>query len=130
MVVEKGTNTLTSCRPIKAKHLQAYRFSPLLLNLLLLSGIPLVPCRGAGKAEAFGAAATATEISHTRLKQMLTYPADWGPTEWGPIPFLPEPDILVSSMERQWGDLAAYRGIATSASGWSAPPPCMCCLIE
>lgn len=48
---------------------------------------------------------------------MLTYPPEWGPTEWGPIPFLPEPDVLVSSMERQWGDLAAYRGIATSASG-------------
>lgn len=48
---------------------------------------------------------------------MLTYPPDWGPTEWGPIPFLPEADVLVSSMERQWGDLAAYRGIATSAAG-------------
>ena len=48
---------------------------------------------------------------------MLTYPTEWGPTEWGPIPFLPEPDVLVSNMEGQWGDLAAYRGIATSASG-------------
>ena len=74
-------------------------------------------CRGAGEAEAFGAVAVAAEVSHSQLKQMLTYPADWGPTEWGPIPFLPEPDVLVSSMERQWGDLAAYRGIATSASG-------------
>lgn len=48
---------------------------------------------------------------------MLTYPPDWGPSEWGPIPFLPEADVLVSSMERQWGDLAAYRGIATSVAG-------------
>ncbi|KAL3147924.1 Magnesium chelatase, variant 2 [Trebouxia sp. C0010 RCD-2024] len=73
--------------------------------------------RGAGEAEAFGAVAVAAEVDHTRLKGMLTYPPEWGPTEWGPIPFLPEPDVLVSSMERQWGDLAAYRGIATSASG-------------
>ena len=65
----------------------------------------------------------AAEVDHTRLKQMLTYPADWGPTEWGPIPFLPESDVLVRSMERQWGDLAAYRGIATSASGGLPPPP-------
>ena len=73
--------------------------------------------RGAGDAEAFGAKAAAAEVGHKQLKDMLTYPASWGPTEWGPIPFLPEPDVLVSSMERQWGDLAAYRGIATSASG-------------
>lgn len=74
-------------------------------------------CRGAGDAEAFGAAAVAAEVDHHRLKEMLTYPPEWGPTEWGPIPFLPEADVLVSSMERQWGDLASYRGIATSASG-------------
>lgn len=73
--------------------------------------------RGAGDAEAFGAKAAAAEVGYKQLKEMLTYPASWGPTEWGPIPFLPEPDVLVSSMERQWGDLAAYRGIATSASG-------------
>ena len=86
-------------------------------GLLHTLDIPLSPFRGAGKAEAFGATAVAAEVDHTRLKQMLTYPADWGPTDWGPIPFLPDPDVLVSSMERQWGDLAAYRGIATSASG-------------
>ncbi|DBA83121.1 TPA: Magnesium chelatase [Trebouxia sp. C0005] len=73
--------------------------------------------RGAGGAEAFGASAVAAEIDHLQLKQMLTYPPDWGPSEWGPIPFLPEADVLVSSMERQWGDLAAYRGIATSVAG-------------
>ena len=73
--------------------------------------------RGAGNAESFGAKAVAAEVDHTQLKQMLTYPPDWGPTEWGPIPFLPESDVLVSSMERQWGDLAAYRGIATSVAG-------------
>ena len=55
---------------------------------------------------------------------MLTYPTEWGPTEWGPIPFLPEPDVLVRSMEAQWGDLAAYRGMATSASGDSGFTSC------
>ncbi|KAL0032609.1 hypothetical protein WJX77_010520 [Trebouxia sp. C0004] len=73
--------------------------------------------RGAGGAEAFGGTAVAAEIDHLQLKQMLTYPPHWGPTEWGPIPFLPEADVLVRSMERQWGDLATYRGIATSAAG-------------
>ena len=33
----------------------------------------------------------------------------WGPTEWGPIPFLPENDILVTRMEKQWGELRGYR---------------------
>ena len=77
----------------------------------------IVVHRGAGDAEAFGATAVAAEVNHNQLKQMLTYPPDWGPTEWGPIPFLPQPDVLVSSMERQWGELAVYRGIATSATG-------------
>lgn len=80
-------------------------------------------CRGAGDAEAFGAAAVAAEVDHHQLKQMLTYPPDWGPTEWGPIPFLPEADVLVSSMERQWGELASYRGIATSAAGMGQLTP-------
>lgn len=30
---------------------------------------------------------------------------EWGPTEWGPIPFLPDSDLLVRRLERQWGDL-------------------------
>ena len=58
---------------------------------------------------------------------MLTYPGGWGPTEWGPIPFLPERDVLVANLERQWGQLDSYRGIATSAAGdcrckWPACP--------
>jgi magnesium chelatase subunit H len=40
---------------------------------------------------------------------MLTYPETWGPTEWGPIPFLPDNDILVQRMEKQWGELRGYR---------------------
>ena len=57
---------------------------------------------------------------------MLTYPASWGPTEWGPIPFLPERDVLVANMERQWGQLDSYRGISTSAAGdWLLQVSCL-----
>ena len=35
----------------------------------------------------------------------------------GPIDFLPSSDLLVRNMERQWGDLDRYLGIATSAAG-------------
>lgn len=73
--------------------------------------------RGAGEAEKQGFKAVAVDIPPKRLKEMLTYPASWGPTEWGPIPFLPEPDVLVKNMERQWGELGKYKGIATSAAG-------------
>lgn len=51
----------------------------------------------------------AAEISGRQLASMLTYPAEWGPTEWGPIPFLPDNDVLVQKMEKQWGDLRTYR---------------------
>ncbi|CAL8470018.1 g9560 [Coccomyxa elongata] len=72
---------------------------------------------GAGDAEHFGAHAAAADVSPKRLKELLTYPASWGPSEWGPISFLPEHNLLVSNMERQWGDLDKYRGLATSAKG-------------
>ena len=37
---------------------------------------------GAGDAAAAGAEAVGAAISPKQLKQMLTYPQDWGPTEW------------------------------------------------
>ena len=80
-------------------------------------------CSGAGDAEHFGAHAAAADVSPKRLKELLTYPTSWGPSEWGPISFLPEHDLLVSNMERQWGDLDKYRGLATSAKG-TGPLPC------
>ncbi|KAK9915657.1 hypothetical protein WJX75_002261 [Coccomyxa subellipsoidea] len=72
---------------------------------------------GAGEAEEFGGHASAADISPKRLKELLTYPASWGPTEWGPISFLPSHDLLVANMERQWGNLDKYRGLGTSAKG-------------
>lgn len=56
-------------------------------------------------------------MTSRQLQDALTYPPEWGPTDWGPIPFLPDPDILVNNMEKSWGDLDSYSGIATSASG-------------
>ncbi|KAF5843565.1 CobN/magnesium chelatase [Dunaliella salina] len=50
------------------------------------------------------------------------YPPDWGPSEWGPIPFLPDNDVLVKRMQKQWGDLSSYRGIMSSASGQLVVP--------
>ncbi|KAG2494735.1 hypothetical protein HYH03_007247 [Edaphochlamys debaryana] len=73
--------------------------------------------RGAGPAAAFGASPSPGEMTPTRLKELLTYPQDWGPSEWGPVPYLPDPDVLVTRMERQWGDLRVYRGLNTSAKG-------------
>ena len=29
----------------------------------------------------------------------------------GPIPFLPDNDILVSRLEKQWGELGKYQGL-------------------
>ncbi|KAK9843478.1 hypothetical protein WJX81_004582 [Elliptochloris bilobata] len=74
---------------------------------------------GGGEAEQYGARAAAAEVSGRELRAQLTYPSDWGPTEWGPIDFLPSSDLLVRNMERQWGDLDRYLGIATSAAGSS-----------
>ncbi|PSC71131.1 protoporphyrin IX magnesium chelatase [Micractinium conductrix] len=75
--------------------------------------------RGAGVAEPYGAKAAAVDVEPKQLKEMLTYPAEWGPTEWGPIPFLPENDILVRKLEAQWGELGKCQGLNTSARGAS-----------
>ncbi|KAG2423878.1 hypothetical protein HXX76_014932 [Chlamydomonas incerta] len=80
-------------------------------------GQPGMAALGGGPAAAWGAACGAGEMSPQRLKELLTYPAEWGPNEWGPLPFLPDADVLVGRMERQWGDLRAYRGLNTSARG-------------
>jgi hypothetical protein len=42
-------------------------------------------------------------------QEWLTYPPEWGPNEWGPLPYLPDHDVLVKRMEKQWGELRAYR---------------------
>lgn len=70
-----------------------------------------------GPAAAWGVKPAAAEISPSQLKEMLTFPATWGPTEWGPIPYLPDEDVLVKRMEAQWGNLSAYRGINSTARG-------------
>ncbi|GIM01458.1 hypothetical protein Vretimale_6174, partial [Volvox reticuliferus] len=54
---------------------------------------------------------------HNLRQELLTYPPEWGPTEWGPLPYLPDNDVLVERMERQWGELRTYRGLNTSISG-------------
>jgi magnesium chelatase subunit H len=77
-----------------------------------------ITAQGAGPAAEFGVTATAVDVSSKKLKEMLTFPEEWGPTEWGPIPFLPEKDILVQKMERQWGDLQKYRsGLSSTTQG-------------
>ena len=78
---------------------------------------PGLNCRGAGDAEAFGAAPAAVDVTPGQLREALTYPARWGPSEWGPISFLPSHDLLVRNMEAAWGDLDKYRGLGTSAKG-------------
>jgi len=80
-------------------------------------GAPGVNALGSGQAAPYGIQPGAAEVSASQLKEWLTYPPDWGPTEWGPIPFLPDNDILVQRMEKQWGELRGYRGIMTSAAG-------------
>lgn len=85
---------------------------------VLSRGAKGVLAQGAGPAAEYGVAAAAVDVGPARLKEMLSFPADWGPNEWGPVPFLPDPDVLVKRMERQWGDLGKYRsGLSTSASG-------------
>ncbi|GAX76816.1 hypothetical protein CEUSTIGMA_g4262.t1 [Chlamydomonas eustigma] len=69
-----------------------------------------------------GFTASAAEVTAPQLKSLLTYPESWGPTEWGPIPFLPDNDILVKRVEKQWGDLRGYRGMMTSAQGGLVVP--------
>ncbi|GFR42159.1 hypothetical protein Agub_g3011 [Astrephomene gubernaculifera] len=72
---------------------------------------------GPGPAAPFGVRVGAGEMGPVRLKELLSYPPDWGPSEWGPLPYLPDPDVLVQRMERQWGDLRGHRGILTSSRG-------------
>ncbi|KAI8464745.1 MAG: CobN/magnesium chelatase [Monoraphidium minutum] len=83
---------------------------------IIAGGAAAVEKRGAGPAAAFGAAAVGAEVTAGRLKEMLSFPKDWGPTEWGPMPFLPDSDVLVRRMEAQWGPLDKYHGIATTGS--------------
>lgn len=72
---------------------------------------------GVGAAVSTGAKVAAAEVSGKELKDSLTYPNSWGPSDWGPIPFLPEQDVLLKRLEKQWGDITRYRGISTSVSG-------------
>ena len=53
------------------------------------------------------------DVSPHVLKKWLEFPAEWGPTEWGPMPYLPSPDLLVRNMEKAWGALGVYNGLAT-----------------
>lgn len=72
---------------------------------------------GVGAAVTTGAKVAAAELSGKELKDSLKYPSSWGPSDWGPIPFLPEEDVLLKRLEKQWGDITRYRGISTSVSG-------------
>ncbi|GLC75961.1 Magnesium chelatase [Pleodorina starrii] len=83
----------------------------------ILKGAAGMSTLGAGPAAAFGVKVGAGEMTPARLKELLTYPPEWGPTEWGPMPYLPDNDVLVTRMERQWGELRTYRGLNTSARG-------------
>lgn len=64
---------------------------------------------GGALLETSGVEPVGAEVNPRKLKEMLTYPAEWGPSEWGPIPFLPSNDILVQRLQSQWGDLYRYR---------------------
>jgi hypothetical protein len=67
-------------------------------------------CRGVGAAESFGARAVAADITPARLRELLTFPSEWGPSQWGPIPFLPEHDTLVRKLEAQVGCAPEFVG--------------------
>ena len=60
-----------------------------------------------------GVAVAGENVSAKRLKEWISFPESWGPTEFGPTPFLPTPDALVRRMEKAWGPLEAYNGLAT-----------------
>lgn len=64
-----------------------------------------------------GVAAVCAEVTPQELKQRLCFPSDWGPNEWGPLPYLPDREMLVRRMEKQWGELGQYRGLMTTARG-------------
>jgi magnesium chelatase subunit H len=83
---------------------------------VIAGGAKAVERAGAGDAAAFGAEPVGAEVTPARLKELLSFPASWGPTEWGPIPFLPDADVLVRRMEAQWGPLDRYTGIGTTAT--------------
>ena len=68
-----------------------------------------VASAGVGAAASSGAQVSAKEVTSTSLKESLTYPATWGPSDWGPIPFLPDHDVLVQRLEKQWGNMQRYR---------------------
>ena len=72
---------------------------------------------GPGPAGEFGATVLASDISPATLRSWLSFPSAWGPTEWGPLPFLPPADVLPRRLEKQWGALEGYRGIATASDG-------------
>lgn len=76
---------------------------------VIFKGVEGVQKTKAGRAADYGAEISAFEMTPTQLKETLTYPFGWGPTEWGPIPFLPDSDVLVQRIEKQWGDLTRYR---------------------
>ena len=65
------------------------------------------------------------EVTPSELASWLSFPAEWGPSEWGPIPFLPDPDSLLRSMERNWGPLSSFSGLRSffPASSRDAPGP-------
>lgn len=73
--------------------------------------------QGPGPTKEYGVVASGAEVTAQQLKEWLTYPLDWGPDEWGPVPYLPDPDVLVKKMEKQWGELRLYRGLMTTAKG-------------
>jgi magnesium chelatase subunit H len=53
---------------------------------LVSGGASALMKAGAGPAEQFGVKPAAAEVSAARLKELLSFPPEWGPTEWGPIP--------------------------------------------
>jgi hypothetical protein len=50
---------------------------------VISGGAAAVEKKGAGAAAAFGARAVGAEVTAGRLKELLSFPSDWGPTEWG-----------------------------------------------
>lgn len=79
---------------------------------VVFRGAAGVEALGVGAAAASGARAAAYDVPPTELKDRLTYPPSWGPSEWGPIPYLPDNDVLVQRLERQWGDVQRYRSVS------------------
>jgi hypothetical protein len=53
---------------------------------IISGGAAAVERRGAGPAAAFGAEPVGAEVTPARLKEMLSFPKEWGPTEWGEPP--------------------------------------------